>query len=278
MAAAASHGDVGALIANLKHLIVTHGEAFFKRQKRDLKKKKLSFSGSCHIGVGTTQVGHLNHVKMGRRGFIRHPFKNTGVYVEPVEAQHVKVPFLKEAYYLSRDVMRQIDPHYAEGEFVVQFAKIDSAAHYVKKHVDQHDVSHQYALTFGEYEGAALLVHPPDGGPPHRVDGKDCIVKFDARHPHEVDLTGFKGERYTVIWYKNYDRRQLARPDPIWEDSRPVVVYPPPPPRAAEADPPPGTPGPCEAPSQVRRDPAPPTASHPSLPPYPLAPRRARVP
>ena len=45
-------------------------------------------------------------------------------------------------------------------------------------------------------------------------DAKGQIVKFDGRLPHMVVTDGFRGHRFTVIWYKNYDHRKHVD-DPI---------------------------------------------------------------
>ena len=53
------------------------------------------------------------------------------------------------------------------------------------------------------------------------ADAKGKIVKFDGRLPHEVITSGFRGDRFTVIVYKNYDSRK-AVDDPIF--TSPAVV------------------------------------------------------
>ena len=52
------------------------------------------------------------------------------------------------------------------------------------------------------------------------VDTRNRIVRFDGRLDHEV--LEFKGVRYTVIFYKNYDRRILQEAPILM---KPDVVY-----------------------------------------------------
>ena len=114
-------------------------------------------------------------------------------------------------YRLARELLEQVDPDYAlNGDFVVQFACTDDAEiHFVKKHTDSHDVSHQYILGLGDYAGGELRCH--NGDTHTDLDIKCRLWKVDGRLPHEV--LPFKGTRFTVIWFKNYDRRQTRVAD-----------------------------------------------------------------
>ena len=38
-------------------------------------------------------------------------------------------------------------------------------------------------------------------------DNRNRVLRVDGRFPHEVVLERFRGDRFTVIWYKNYDVR-----------------------------------------------------------------------
>ena len=208
-------------VARLERFLYEHKDVLFKKQHRDGRKRKnFSLAGSFKIGLGSTQPGNLKHI--GKPGFVRHNFMNTAAYVRPVEDQ--KVPALwKKAYRKAMRVLRGIDPGYAEGETVVQFAYMSSPMHYVARHRDANDISHQYAMSLGDYKGATLRVY--DGsGKAHDMDNRHKIVKFDGRLPHEVIVDqSFHGERFTVIYYKNYDSRK-SRPDPVV--GTPSIVFP----------------------------------------------------
>jgi hypothetical protein len=113
-------------------------------------------------------------------------------------------------------------PDYAAGEYVVQFALMNDASHHVKCHTDD-DVSFQYALTLGDFSGATLRVYKTRDKSAYIDfrDAKNQIVKFDGRLPHEVLTDGFRGHRFTVIWYKNFDHRKRTD-DPILQ--APAIV------------------------------------------------------
>jgi len=207
-------------VARLERFLQQHKDVLFKKQHRDGRKKKsFSLTGSFKIGLGSTQPGNLKHI--GKPGFVRHNFKNTAAYVKPIEDQ--KVPDLwKKAYRKAMRVLRGIDADYAEGETVVQFAYMSSPTHYVGKHVDSNDISHQYAISLGDYKGATLRVYN-QSGKAHDVDNRHKVVKFDGRLPHEVVVDeSFEGDRFTVIFYKNYDSRK-SEPDPVVDT--PSVVF-----------------------------------------------------
>ena len=91
-----------------------------------------------------------------------------------------------------------------------------SRSHHVRRHTDGEDITHQYALALGEYDGALLRCYDPQGNFTD-FDYKNKIVKLDGRLPHEVvGMTEFQGERFSVIAYKNYDSRMSVE-DPIFE-------------------------------------------------------------
>ena len=203
------------LLSALRRHLVANRERLFKKQHRS--KKKFTFKGSFKVGVGSTQPGHLQHLE--KPGFIKHPFKNTGVFVRPV-AQQKRSEAERGAYELASRVLRAIDPDYARGEYTVQFALMESECR-VDKHKDD-DVSHQYAYSFGDFTGATLRVYDRGGRAYQDIDYKDRILKFEGRNFHEVLANGFEGQRFSVIWYKNYDARQI-RPDPLLET--PEIVW-----------------------------------------------------
>ena len=196
----------------------------FKKQHRDGKKRsKFSLNGSFKVGTGSTQVGNKQHI--GKSPYFRkHNFKNTTVYLKPVEKQDISAD-KKEAYRKAKRVMECVDPDFAKGEFLVQFSHMNSADHFVKMHVDADDISPQYIFCFGEYDGIVKLnVYDKNKVFYKAFDCKDRILKVDGRLPHSVDKTpDFRGNRFAVIWYKSFDSR-LCDQTPILH--HPHFVYP----------------------------------------------------
>ena len=209
---------IDALYAHLH----SHRATLFQRQHRDGEKKiTFSLAGSFKVGVGSVQVGNKQYIG-SNPAFIQHPFVNTAVYLTPVEQQEGLSDAEREAYRLAMAILLEIDPDYTEGATLVNFSLLNSPTHYVKQHVDKNDVSYQYALSLGSFEGVRL-----------RVTGEDSqaqdfgirrkVLRFDGRLPHEAVLAPtFNGNRFTVIWYKNFDARQ-TKAAPILQT--PTIVY-----------------------------------------------------
>ena len=182
--------------------------------------KKFSIQGSFKIGLGSTQPGNLQH--LGKPGFVKHNFKNTAAYIAPVEEQSGQTRLKKLLHRMAMEILMLIDPEYAAGETIVQFALLTSPQHRVDKHVDDEDISFQYAVSLGNYHGAILRTYNSSGRSSD-IDNRNKIVRFDGRLPHEVVVDpGFVGERFTVIWYQNYDARK-TQPDPILE--KPQIAW-----------------------------------------------------
>ena len=227
-------------ITALHQYLVSKKSILFDEQHR--KSPKLAFN-SFAVGTGIVQPGFKQHV--GKRpGFIMHNFKETGVQTISVEEQLSKKHKAKTmdkalrdaalrdakltAYRFAHDILQAVDPWFAAGEYAVQFALMTAGGH-VKWHTDRDDITYQVALSVGNFKGAYLRAYTrkhkeqdKDSQPYIDIDYKDKIVKFDARLPHEVVLKNFEGERFTIIFYKGYDRR-MTRPEPILPE--PVFVY-----------------------------------------------------
>lgn len=195
-------------IRALERYLEENASRLFRKQYRG-SAQKLDFHlrGSFAIGTGSAQVGNKQH--LGKDGFLPHPFRNTAVYVKPVEEQKGKSPLQKEAYRLAHRVIRLIDKPFSEGEYMVQFSLMNSPDHYVKKHTDAHDITFQYNLVMGNHQGAFLRTYDAAGAFTDIETGHGTykVIKFDGRLPHEVVLHDFQGTRYTAIWFKNYDHR-----------------------------------------------------------------------
>ena len=82
--------------------------------------------------------------------------------------------------------------------------------HYVKKHVDDQDITFQYGLALGDFTGGELTCWAEDGST-QTLDYTRKVLKMDGRLPHEV--CEFSGERYCVIFYKLFDRTMQSN---IW--------------------------------------------------------------
>lgn len=191
----------------------------FTNQHRDKKNKRtFANAGSFKVGVGSTNPGHIVQVRKGNPDFAKHPFKNTGVNVKPVAEQPGLSDAKKKAYDLAAGLIEKVDPWFAAGEFIVQFALMNRPEHHVKVHKDLEDITYQYALSLGDYSGAELRVWNSAKTGYVQKDNRGRFLKFDGRNAHEVIMKDFQGERFTVIYYKNYDTRLLTGPLAIFEE------------------------------------------------------------
>ena len=238
------HSPLAPLKRQLESLLWQHREALFTSQHRT--GAAFSLAGSFKVG-SSCNVFFLDKVRNGDPRYLQHPTKNTGVYIVPPAAQLAQgkvTPLQWAVYEPAVKLIERLDPEYAAGEYVVQFAYMNQASHFVKCHVDN-DVSFQYSLTLGDFCGASLRAYTTVSKSAH-VDFTESgrIVQFDGRLPHEVVSDGFRGDRFTVIWcawlrmepqdcsckclftrfvsahtcrYKNYDHRKQACDDPLLE-------------------------------------------------------------
>ena len=186
-------------------------------QHRDKKKNKFSLEMSCKVGVGSFNAGNwvpfrkgVPHFKKNAKGKGKPYYTKTVMeqYREKkINAYHVYI------YNLAREIIELIAPEWAgdKGEFNVNISWMnDRNKHYVQKHVDAEDTSHQYAVGLGNYKGAKLRCYESKESDDKYVDFdyRHKVLKMDGRLPHELILDGFEGDRFTIIWYKNYDSRQ----------------------------------------------------------------------
>ena len=201
------NASLATLKRELATLLWTHRAQCFAIED---PRKAINVAGSFKVGP-STNPGFLAYVREGRSGFIAHPTKNVGVCLHSTKVS----PLKWRAYELAKRILEKVDADYAAGEFVVQFAWMSSKDHQVKCHVDACDVSFQYALTLGDFTGAVLRSYTrPDKTAWVDFAAKERIVRFDGRLPHEVLMNGFIGNRFSVIFYKNYDSRK-KRDDPV---------------------------------------------------------------
>ena len=103
-----------------------------------------------------------------------------------------------------------MDPEWASvhQDYVVQCGKMQSTNDdYCKAHVDNKNMSWAYGLTLGNFTGGALICNDKNGTPISR-DMFRIVTRFEGRREHYV--APFEGTRYSIIWYKKYDRRWIA--------------------------------------------------------------------
>lgn len=89
----------------------------------------------------------------------------------------------------------------------------------VNLHVDDDDISHQYGVGLGDYEGGFLRTN--NCGDAREISIKRKVVRLDGRFPHEaVPVTS--GTRFSIYIYKMFDRRWTKSTPKIWP---PQVIH-----------------------------------------------------
>lgn len=207
----------------LKQRLLTHLEqnraSLFVTQHRSTN--SFALAGSFKVGTGSTNPGFMKHLRDGLPGFVAKQCKNGGTtahYVTPVEVQLAQSKISRAqwiAYQLASQIIQKVDPDYAAGEYNVQFALMNASSHFVKKHRDSADVDYQYALALGSFSGAILRAYNEKETAHLDFDYRNRILRMDGRLAHEVLLDHFDGDRYTVIWYKNFDQRYPVGGKPL---------------------------------------------------------------
>ena len=178
-----------------------------KKQYRDQKKERFNLEWAFLLGHNISALGAKSFETP-------HNFKKgKGVCVTPVEERNI-AKWKKELWALSKELITMIDPDFAAGEYVVNYACMTQPEHFVKKHVDSDDISHQYSMALGEYSGAYLRCYDEEDNVLGDFDYQYEVCKMDGRLPHELISDDFEGERFCVVWFKTYDHRK-TEPDPI---------------------------------------------------------------
>ena len=223
---AAAAPGVANLKRQLESFLTRHARELFTKQHRSAN--SFALAGDFTVGTGSTNPGFICHFNKGLPGFVKHPVKNVAYHVRPVDAQLAARKISQrqwQAYELARQLLETIDADYAAGEFLVQFALMDEASHRVGCHEDSGDVSYQYALALGDFSGAVLRCFTSRAKSAWvDLDTKGHVAKFDGRLPHEVVTThDFRGQRFTVIVYKNYDHRKQGVVDAVFQSPQVVA-------------------------------------------------------
>ena len=175
-----------------------------RTQKRNMRRDTLSFAWQTSIGRSVQALGatgfHTPH----------NIHKHLGVFMPTDLASSLTKP-RRLLYLRARTLIHILDPQFAANDdWVVQFSLMtDSNTHYVRQHVDDMDITFQYALQLGS---------PMEGGLLRTWSSKNSftdtnywhkIIRFDGRLPHEV-VGAFQGHRANIIFYKVYDRNMPA--------------------------------------------------------------------
>ena len=203
-----SEADESTLQTKLTALEAALYRVPLRTQRRDAVKKR-NFNQAWQYGQGR----QVNTVGLG--GFqTPHNFrKGIGVYMG--NAYRTDAPVWKhELWETCAEILELIDPNCAgsTGDYCVNFARMDdSLEHYVKEHIDGHDVAYQLAVCLGDFKGGELRCTLADGTS-QMYDNTRKFVQLDGRLPHRVEP--FIGVRFSVIFYKVFDRR-LAKALPV---------------------------------------------------------------
>ena len=193
------------------------------------KSKGKRFNILAEAMIGRTLDNHGAWKGSGARYYGPHNIdsyrsRNLHVYMREV-MDSTKPQWLKDCY---RDVLtpliKQIDPVWAgdDGDWAVQINIMDGADH-INRHCDDKDISYQYGVALGSFTGGNLKVWNRDESQTRSIDVHNKIVRLDGRNPHEVEP--FEGTRYSVYFFKVFDRREeWTTVAPITDDI--VTVYP----------------------------------------------------
>ena len=80
------------------------------------------------------------------------------------------------------------------GDWVLQVHAMNSTSR-VARHTDKDDISYQYGLVLGDFDGGELITWGSDGQPHPVLNVQNKIVKLDGRLPHQVTRLSFATDR-----------------------------------------------------------------------------------
>jgi len=100
-------------------------------------------------------------------------------------------------------------------QYCFHFSKQTNNSHVVKLHVDDRDISYQYSISFGDWEGAKLVCLDSSGGEIGTFCETRRILKFDGSLYHFVRMLNFKGVRFTIVLFQLWSQSKNM-PDPIF--------------------------------------------------------------
>jgi hypothetical protein len=190
-----------------------------ERKMKDVTSTEcVRFTLGYNFSVGFT--ANYNHLK----GFTEHPHNiEEGIFTklgrcmkDPMEKNYAK--WKKELYLAATELFRFIIPEFVDNQYVIQFSKMSHRKHEVPLHLDDHDITHQYTINFGDWTGADLVCYNSSDKSNMSVVSKTCakrrLLKFDGRLYHEVETKDFQGVRYSCIIYQLWNETVL-NPTPI---------------------------------------------------------------
>ena len=192
-----------------------------KHQTRDKKKNQLNFR--FQFTIGRTARARTYSDKTYFR--FKHNFRdNIGIYsinetelADPLKAK-TKSAEQKDLYYMAGKLLNTIDSGYAAGgHWVVQIHAMDHDSK-INKHKDTNDITFQYGVTLGDYEGGNLVTWDSCGENPSEIKVQNKVVKLDGRLFHQVTPV-VSGIRYSLYYYKVYDP-MITEVEPIFEPAR----------------------------------------------------------
>jgi hypothetical protein len=107
-----------------------------------------------------------------------------------------------EFWRLTKELLDYVHDSMAKTQkFVVQVNKMDEQHCVVPLHTDRWNLSPQYHITFGEFEGATLKSYNWKERKFESFSRRDRVLKFDGRLPHYVEVNNFSGTRYSLTYY-----------------------------------------------------------------------------
>ena len=188
-----------------------------QKQSRDKKKKTMDFRYQFTIGRTCRQRTYVDKTSFR---FPHNFLPNVGVYsvsdtqlADPMLAK-TKNMGQKMIYAKARELIGVIDSKYAANDhWVVQIHCMDATSR-LGTHVDKKDITFQYGVTLGEYEGGNLLTWDKSELVTE-IDVHNQVVKLDGRLRHSVTPI-ISGRRYSLYYYKSYDPI-IITPTPILE-------------------------------------------------------------
>jgi len=194
-----------------------------KSQSQVCERFNLRWSFSC---------GHTTNVKTFL-GFRDHPHNiKEGIFLtlgcclkHPMEKDFIPV-WKKELYCLGSKFFAEFIPSFVSHQYMIHFSRMDSRDHYVRLHVDERDISSQYAIYLGTWKGASLVCYSSSSQSNLQEIGRfnesRALVHMDGRLLHYMDVQpNFKGIRYAMICYQLWNEKK-DKPDPIF--SPPALV------------------------------------------------------
>lgn len=208
------------LMNNMEKLLFDNNRV--TKQNRDQARKTFNLKYSFMLGRTTNALGAGNKKsEVSELAFAsQHTMKGKegkGVFMKPVMER--KLPgWKKKLWILSKKLIKRVDYDFAKFEdYVVNYSCINHHSHYVKKHKDDQDISYQYLLALGNFTGANLRCYDENDNILGDFDNKKKICKMDGRLPHELIMNKFKGIRFSIIWFKLYDRCKFEK-DPLFKN------------------------------------------------------------